>query len=47
VNFEETPMTDEEYDKSLMGKMKKGSSVHKKPKTKMEQDIGNALVGNV
>jgi magnesium-transporting ATPase (P-type) len=29
-NFEETPMTDDQYEKSTLGRMKNGSSIHKK-----------------
>jgi len=44
-NFEEAPMTEEQQEKSLMGKMKKGSSVHKSAKAmKVEKVVGNSLV---
>lgn len=38
-------MTEEEHEKSVIGKFK-GSSV-RKPKNKMEADIGQALVDDV
>lgn len=44
-NFEEEPMSEEEQEKSTLGKFKKGSSVKKSQKAEvMETQVGSYLL---
>lgn len=47
-NFEEEPMTEEEQEKSTLGKFKKGSQVRgKKNADEVKNDLGNVLLDKI